>query len=176
MLEKVLELLEKLWTVCTPIAVCFPWQGGVIMRFARPHRVIKPGFHFKWPLVEDYVVTETAISTVRFPPQSLTTKDDKQVQISVAVRYRIADVEKFICDVWDAKDALIDTAMGAVGNCVKDSTYADLMWGNPERGILEEVRKGTKDYGYKIYAVTFGDRVKGRSLRLIMPLPKDLDN
>lgn len=174
--DKILEILDKVWTLATPLVISHPWQGGVIMRFGRYHRSIGPGYHAKWPVIEDYQLTEIALTTIRLPPQSLTTKDDVGVVVSSIVRYRIADVQRFICDVWDQKDVLADTTMGAIGKSVREHTYDELMHGNPERVILEEVRKGVNEYGFKIYAVTFTDRSKARSLRLVMPNTKDLDN
>lgn len=180
MFEKLLDLLEKVWTLATPVVILHPWQGGIVTRWGQYRRTItsepRKFYPVKWPFVEDYALTETCETTMRLPPQSLATKDDVPVVVSSIVRYRVRDVKRFICDVWDQKDVLADLTMGAIARCVRDQTYEELMKGAPEKEVLKAVRDGVNDYGFQIYQVTFTDRCRARSLRLVLPNAKDLDN
>lgn len=176
MIEKILELLEKVWTLATPIVMMHPWQGVVITRFGRHNRTKGPGYWLKMPLLEDYVLYEECETTMRLPPQSLVTKDDVPVVVSSIVKYEIRDGQKFVCNVWDAKDVLADVTMGAIAKCVQKHTYSELMQGEPEAEVLTMAKRGTSKYGFQVNQLTFTDRCRARSLRLVLPNAKDLDN
>jgi regulator of protease activity HflC (stomatin/prohibitin superfamily) len=177
MLEKLLDLLEKVWTIATPIVIMHPWQGVVITRLGRVRRV-KDAFYWpKWPLLEDYHLYEACETTMRLPAQSLTTKDDRAVVVSSIVKYEIRDGAKYVRDVWDAKDALADVAAGAIADWVEEHTYEEWRSGSAKAELLTKVRRGTSKYGFQINALTFPDNSRTRSLRLMMPgVTKDLDN
>lgn len=180
MIEKFLDLLEKIWTLATPVIFLHPWQGGIVTRWGQYRRTISDErrwfYPVKWPFIEDFALTETCETTIRLPPQSIATKDDVPVVVSSIVRYRIRDVKKFICEVWDQKDVLADLTMGAIARTVRSHSYEELMRGDPERDVLKDARAGVNDYGFQIYQVTFTDRSRAKSLRLVMPHAKDLDN
>lgn len=177
MIEKLLELLEKVWTLFAPVIIMNPWQGVVITRFGRVHRVREAGYWLKWPLVEDYHLYEACVTTMRLPPQSLTTKDDRDVVVSSIVKYEVRDGIKYVKDVWDAIDVLADTVMGAIGDYVENHTYAEFRDAAAmKREVLKVVRNDVNDYGFKVRALTFPDKSRTRSLRLVMPNAKDLAN
>lgn len=176
MWEKLLDLLASAGTLATPIVIVHPWQGGVILRLGKYLKTIETGPHLKWPFLEDYVLTETCTTTIRLPPQSLTTKDGHAVVVGCIIKYHVNDVRELICNVWDAKDVLIDVTMGTIGRKIEMNTYDELRSGSPAREVLEAVRKEVNAFGFKVEAVTFTDFSKMRSIRLVQPRAKDLDN
>lgn len=177
MFEKLLDLLEKVWTIATPVVIMHPWQGVVITRLGRVHRVKDAYYWPKWPLVEDYQLYEACETTMRLPVQSLTTKDDVAIVVSSIVKYEIRDGAKYVRDVWDAKDVLADVTAGAIAEWVEEHSHAEWRAGAGRAEILTKVRRGTGKYGFQINALTFPDNSKVRSLRLMMPgVEKDLDN
>lgn len=177
MFEKILELLEKVWTLATPVVIMHPWQGVVITRMGRVHRVKDAGYYLKWPLLEDYILYEACETTMRLPAQSLTTKEDVAVVLSSIVKYEIRDGAKYVRDVWDAKDALADVTAGSISDWIEEHTYAEWRSGVAKKEILTKIKYGTGKYGFQINAITFGDNCKAKSYRLVLPgITKDLDN
>lgn len=177
MIEKLLDLAEKLWTLVTPIVVVHPWQGAGVMRLGLYHRTLGPGYHAKWPLLEDVVETETCETTMRLPPQSLMTKDGKDLVTTGTLRYQLVDVKPYVCDVYDQKDALADNAMGAIASVIRNRTLEQLQdEDGTSRAIIDLVRKRVNKYGFKILNVTLTDFSRARSFRLIQAGPKDLEN
>lgn len=171
------DLLAATGTLLSPVAMVRAWQGGVILRYGRHHRTLTPGYYWKAPFFEDYVLYEACESTERLPQQSLTTKDDVRVVVSSIVKYEIRDGKRYVCDVWDQKDVLADVTMGAIEHGVREHTYKELMEGIPDDKILTKVRRGTSKYGFQINAITFPDRTRAPSVRLMLPgVLKDLDN
>lgn len=176
MFEPIIEILKSAGTLTSPVVIVPAWQGGVILRFGRWHRTLTPGYYWKIPFFEDVVLAERCETTMRLPPQSLTTKDDVSVVVSSIVKYEIRDMKKYVCDVWDQKDVLADVTMGAIAQCVRESTYKDLMDGVPDKEVLTKVKRGVGKYGFEVNQVTFTDRSRARSIRLVVPNAKDLDN
>lgn len=176
MFDWIKDFLAATGTLLSPVVITRPWQGVVISRYGRGHRDKGPGYYWKWPFFEDCHHYECCETTMRLPPQSLLTADGKPVVISSMVKYEIKDGKKYICDVWDAKDVLADVSMGAIAQHVQKHSYAELMQGEPEKKVLTAVKYGTNKYGFQVNAITFTDKSPARSLRLVMPHAKDLDN
>lgn len=176
MLDKLLELFLQFGTLVAPCAVVRVYERGVVLRFGRCHRVLEPGIHWKWPLAEDVTEINTVVTTMRLPPQTLTTNDDVSVVVSAIVKYQITDPVKYLSEIWDAGDVLGDTTMGAIRQAIGNMTYQQLMAESPEKLVIAYVRNEVNQYGFKIYRITFTDLAKVRSYRLIQQAAKDLDN
>ncbi len=176
MIEKILELLKDCWALFTPVVVVFPWESAGILRAGKYHRTCPSGWHWKYPVWEDYIKVDTCITTMRLPPQSLTTKDDTSVVISSVIKYQIRNVKAYVCDILDQKDVLADTTMGAIASLIKTKTYTQLKNTNNGKFIIDAVRQEVNRYGFRVLKITFTDEAKAKSLRLIQAAEKDLDN
>jgi regulator of protease activity HflC (stomatin/prohibitin superfamily) len=165
--DKLLDILVASWHRLCPLEICEAYNHGVVLRFGRVHRVMEPGLHWKWPIVEDVNWVITAVTTLPLPPQTLTTQDDVGVVVAAIIKYEVARPELFATVIWDQRDVLADVTMGAVRQAVSTLKYLDLIANPPEDRILELVRKAVNRYGFKVHAVTFTDVGRVRSLRLI---------
>lgn len=176
MIEKLIELAAQGWNWLTPFVIVVASQNAGVLRFGRYHRTLAPGFHWKWPLVEEANTQNTCVTTLRLPPQTLTTKDFKVVVVAAIVKYQVKDIEPFITEIWDQTDVLADVTMGAVRKVVSAQAYADLIENPPEATVLDLVRKEVNRYGFKVERVTFTDLAEVFSVRLIQAHPKDISN
>jgi membrane protease subunit HflK len=178
MLDKLFDWIDRGWDRLRPFTIVDAWEKGVVLRWGKFHRALEPGFHWKWPLAERVVEITAVETTMRLLPQTLTTKDGVGVVATSVVRYEIKDVEKYTIRIFDAKDVLGDTTMGAVRRVVSTTDYADLMQGStPEDTVSKAVRSDVTQYGFKVHRVTFIDLAKVRSIRLIQADPMaNLDN
>lgn len=176
MFEKLLELLVSGWTALAPFIVIEPWQGGVVLRMGRYHRSIGEGFHWKWPLIEGVYDVPTCTTTMRLPPQTLTTKDGTGVVCAAVIKYAIRDPVPYVTQVMDQVDVLADVTMGAILTAVSEVDYEATRHALPERQVLESVRKQVNKYGFKVEAVTFTDFGKVRSFRLVQEHGANLSN
>ena len=70
---------------------------AVVTRFGEPIKSItSPGLNFKTPFVERVVYFDKRLLVFDAPPDSLLTKDKKQLIIDVYARGRIVDPKKFL--------------------------------------------------------------------------------
>lgn len=165
--DRIFDWIEKGWDRLRFVEEVEAYNRGVVLRFGRYHRTLTPGWHLKWPFVEDVVSVLACITTLPLPPQTLTTQDDVGVVVAAVVKYEIVKPEPYVTDIWDQRDVLADVTMSAVRQAVAAQKYEDLRAQPPEERIVELVRKAVNRYGFKIHAVTFTDLGRVKSLRLI---------
>lgn len=177
-LEKLVEILSNAWERVAPFVIVMPWRHTVILRLGHPVRALGTGFHWKWPLADDPLDVDTAETTMRLPPQSLTTQDLRDVIVTVIVKYRIADPIKYVSAVTDQIDALADVISGETAKAIRGLTLEALLADPPERAVATAVRRRVHRYGFEIVedGITFADLTRGKSLRLVLPVGKDLAN
>lgn len=176
MFEKLIDLLVSAWDRVSPFEVIKDYEGAVVLRFGRYTRTLAPGLHLKIPIVEEAILANTCVSTLRLPPQTLTTKDDVPVVVSAIVKYQIKNVRDYIMAIYDRQDVLADVTMGAIRMAVNGLVYADLVAQPPEDALRTSVRREVGRYGFDVLKVTFTDLGRVKSLRLIQPLPTNIEN
>jgi len=174
MFERVLDFIADSWNILRPAVVVSDFEGGVILRFGRYNREIKPGLHWKYPLADNAMITSTVITTMALRPQTLTTRDDMTIVLSAIVKYHISDVRTYLLDIWDSADVLNDLTLGAIRKIVASVNYKDLQGHLIEEGVLKTIKNEASRYGVDIHKVTFSDLGKVRSLRLITNEPSQL--
>ena len=171
MFERIFDFLASFWNVLRPWVVVDEYEGGVILRFGRYHRVLTPGLHWKVPLADVPVTTSTVITTMALRPQTLTTRDDLTIVISAIVKYHIEDVRAYLLDIWDSADVLNDVTLGAIKEIVALVDYGDLQRKEIEDDVLRTVQEEAKKFGVHVHKVTFSDLGRVRSIRLITNEP-----
>lgn len=176
MFDKLLDLLTSAGGRILPFQVVQVAQHAGVLRFGRYNRTCPPGFHWKIPFVEQFMLEHTSITTLRLQPQTLTTADGVSVVCQATVKYQITDVEKYLTQIWDQVDALADVAMGAIKKVVCAANYDTSAAEAQEGKILELVRKQVNQFGFKIFTVTFTDFGRIRSIRLITHSPVNFEN
>ena len=176
MFERLIDLILQTGERLLPFAIVNAWEKGAVLRLGKLHRVTGPGLVWKIPFAEDVIQHTAVTTTMRLPPQTLTTKDGKAVVVAAVVKYNVADVEKYTTQIWDQHDALADVTMGEIRGAVRDSTFEELLAEPPEKPIATAVRRKISKYGIELEAVTFTDLAAVRSFRLIQQATKDLDN
>ncbi|HXC03243.1 MAG TPA: SPFH domain-containing protein [Bacteroidia bacterium] len=167
MLEWLKGVFEAIWEHLLPFTVIHVYQNAGVLRFGHYHRTLMPGFHWRWPFVEEIYPENIYRTTLALEPQTITTKDDKTVVVGGIVRYRIVDVQPFITEIGNQHDLLRDTSMGAVLRQVRQVELRALLDKPPENVIASDVRRQVKPYGMEIESFTFTDIGQIRTLRLI---------
>ena len=167
MFERVLDFIADFWNILRPVVVVDDFEGGVILRFGRYHREIRPGLHWKFPLIDNAMVTSVVTTTMALPPQTLTTRDDQTIVLSAIVKYDISDVRTYLLDIWDSADVINDLTLGAIREVVASIDYAELRGNQIEEQVLNTIRDEASRYGVNIHKVTFSDLGKVHSIRLI---------
>lgn len=176
MFEKLVELAAQWWMHITPCYTVVPSQNAGVLRLGKYHRTDLPGFHWKWPLIDELNTQDVCVTTMRVPQQTLTTMDRRTIVVGGIIKYRIKDVKPYICDILDQKDVLLDVTMGAVLEEILKRTFDEIMTLPPKKEILDLVREKVNEYGFKVMEFTFTDLGDIITVRLMQPHAKDLAN
>ena len=81
--------------------------------------------------------------------------------------YRIADVQTFLLEVYDAQDALSDMTQSIIKNVVMDKSLEECIDTEIDNLLSKKARVEAKKWGVEIQQVTLTDLAPIRSFRLI---------
>jgi regulator of protease activity HflC (stomatin/prohibitin superfamily) len=171
MFERLIDFFLSLGKDLLPMLVVNEFEEGIVLRFGKYHKSLKAGLHFKIPFVDQVLATTTVTTTMHLNSQSLTTLDGKGIVLRGVVKYKIKDVEKFLLNVYDAKDAIGDVSMGCIKTVVMNKNWADLLSSELDDTITKEVKSECKKWGVDISKVTLTDLAIIKSIRLFNEPP-----
>ena len=165
MFDKLIEFLLQFWAHLMPATVIDQWEEGILLRFGRFVKVVKPGLVWKIPFV-DVVWKHTVITqSIDIPPQSVTTADNKNVVVKGIIRFTISDVKLFLTTITEPKDVLTDTTGGMIREIIEDTNWTDIV--DIDKKLTAEVSKFVKKWGIKVQKVTLTDLQIANSIRII---------
>ena len=167
MLNSLIEFLKTQLNHIIPIGAVYEFQLGIRMRFGRVNKILVPGWWFKIPYIDVIMVEQSVDTTMLLPAQAIVTKDNKQLIVKGSVGYKIVDIEKFYCNVWDTRSAISDRACVIIKDTLssltfemcKDSSIIDSR-------MLEELQLLVVDYGIEIHFVSLVSITESRSFML----------
>lgn len=166
MFEKLIDVILTFGAQLLPIYVIDAFDEGVVLRFGRFLKKAEPGLHWKIPFVDQVVTATIVTTTMHLNSQSLTTKDNKNIVLRAVVKYKVKDIEKFILEVMDSRDAIGDVAMGCIREVVMLREWNDLLNNPIDEIITRQVRLECRRWGVDVAKVTLTDLSITRSLRL----------
>jgi regulator of protease activity HflC (stomatin/prohibitin superfamily) len=166
MFEKLIDVVLSFGAQLLPIYVIDAFDEGVLLRFGKFKYIAKPGLHWKIPFVDQVVTATIVTTTMHLNSQSLTTLDNKNIVLRAVVKYKVKDIEKFILEVMDSRDAIGDVAMGCIREVVMLREWDDLLKNPIDDIITKHVKTECRRWGVEIAKVTLTDLSITRSLRL----------
>ena len=165
MFDKLIDFLLRFWFDLMPMTVIDQWEEGVLLRFGRFVKVVKPGLVWKIPFA-DAVWKHTVITqSIDIPPQSVTTADNKNVVVKGIIRFTISDIKLFLTTITEPKDVLTDTTGGMIRGIIENTKWTDIV--DIDKKLTAEVGKFVKKWGIKVEKVTLTDLQIANSIRII---------
>jgi len=145
-----------------------PYESGLVLRFGKFHRMAQIGWNWIYPLLIERVLTaNVATHTLTIGPQSLKTKDHKQLVITTVITCTISDAKKFILEINGGVAALDDAAPGAVADLVMSSTMEELEKMRLGTRLTNSIRALAEPWGIQVTRVQVVDFSPMRSVRLL---------
>lgn len=167
MFDRLIDLISNWIEQLLPFFIIREYEEAVVLRFGKFHRVAKPGFHWRIPFIDDPMEQHVVVTTLSLPPQSLYTKDKQNIVVKGVIKYRIADIQTFILEVYDAQDAISDMTQSIIKNIVMDKTLDECIDPDIDNLLAKKARVEAKKWGVEIQQVTLTDLAPIRSFRLI---------
>ena len=168
MFDKLIDFLLNLKDELIPIRIINEWEKGIQMRGGKFLRVVEPGIRFKFPFIDHIWTAYTVAQTVDLSPQTLTTKDGKNIVLKGIIRYKVNDPKKYLMSVNSAKDVLVDTVQGVIKQIIENYTWGSDVELNDL--ITEKSAPVVKVWGIKVEQVTLVDFGIIRTYRLMSDL------
>lgn len=167
MFDKLIEVLSQWWSYLMPAVIIPSYEEAVLLRNGKFKKVLKPGFHVKLPILDEVISQHVVVTTLSLAPQSLYTKDQKNIVVKGVIKYKIADVKVFLLEVFDAKDALSDMTQSIIKNIIISTSLEDCIDPEIDNLLTKKVRVEARKWGVDIQQVTLTDIAPIRSFRLI---------
>ena len=171
MIDKLVQFLIDIVELFFFIRVIDCFDEGVLLRFGKFSKVLKPGWHLVFPFSIDEVLRETVVvSTMSLGMQSLTSKDGKAITVQAVIQYKINDIKKLLLNVDDHEAAVADRCSGAIRPILAGLNLEDLLEldATTTNDLLRpECRKVTTRWGVDITNVSLPDLTTVRTIRLL---------
>ena len=169
--DKLVELLRSFGRLFVFWYIVDPYERGLVLRLGKFHRMAKSGLNWIWPFVIERVLTaNVAVHTLVVGPQSLMTKDGKQVVITTVITCTVEEARAFILEINGGMTALDDAATGVVSKLVMGNNLEDLLKMDISNELSKDVRRFAKPWGVGITRVQLSDFTTMRSLRLLQSM------
>lgn len=167
MFDKLVDLALQFIELFFVCRIVDQWEKGVVLRFGRFHRLVKPGLVWVCPLsIERVILEDTYRKVANLVPQSLTTADGKGVILSAVVTYRIRDAKRVILHAGGHEEAIVAAVPGTIGELVMGSNWSDLNTEEFRATVTTTANAVAKGWGVEVEEVRFSNLVAARSLRL----------
>lgn len=143
------------------------YEGAVVLRLGRFHRVLDPGFHWVIPFnIERTMGDIVKPTTHALKPQSLTTSDGVGVVVSGIITRTITDIRTALLECEGVETVITDSADGVIASQVRNATWEELHTDEFAAKVKSAIHKRAKEYGVSIQRFQWHDCAKSRSLRL----------
>ena len=145
-----------------------PNEAGVRITAGKKVKEIGPGWWFYWPLVHDLLWCTVVSQVVDIAPQSLRTKDAKNLTISLTMRYSIPDARMALLNVHSYDQALQNLTRGVAAEYFNQHTLAEC-WDIATMAdqAKQMVQKAARGWGVKIEELYVDEITEAISVRLM---------
>lgn len=168
MLDKLVQFLIDIIDLFRFWVVIDQYERAVQLRLGKFKRELEPGFWFQIPLHIDRTLhANVTVETAHVGPQSVTTKDGKEVVLGSVVTYHIENIRTFLLDVEGGHQVIEDSTLGTQAEYVRSKTWDELCIMNVGNELAKRVRNRAKRYGVAVDDVQLSDLTRSKSLRLI---------
>ena len=171
MFDKLIDLIKQFGRFFVFWYVMDPYEGGVILRMGKYHRMSKVGWNWLLPfIIERQLGCNIATHTLVVGPQSLMTKDGKQIVITTVITCTVEDPKEFILEINGGMTALDDAATGVVSRLIMEHTLEEILAMDISNELTKDVRRFAKPWGVGISRVQLSDFTVMRSIRLLQSM------
>lgn len=171
MFDRLIDLIIQFARLFQVFAVLRCYQGGVILRFGKFHRMAKVGVNWVLPFtIDELIHCNIVVETMLVGPQSLVTKDARSVVISTVVTFKVEDPKVFLLEIEGANRVIEDSTFGEVSDWVTERTWQELVESDVANKLSIKLRRRAKAYGVDVQRVQVVDLTPSRSIRLMQSI------
>lgn len=143
------DLINQISRIFQWWVTIMPWEQAIRVRFGKRTKLLNAGLHFKIPFFDSVYVQTTRLRVTNLPLQTVSTKDEKTITITLALGYSIVDIQKLFNTLYHPELTLSNICTGEISEYI--STH-DLQECRPiilEEAVYKKLEQ-FKDYGIQI--------------------------
>lgn len=147
------------------------FEEGVLLSWGKFKRILKPGTHLKWPIMDYCYSTIVKYDTISIDEVNITTSDGLTITIGCIIEYDVEDVRKFLIETNDAKSNMKDVCRGVLSNVLEDCTWDEITKKTTMNKVKRMLESKYNDMGVRMKDVMFTDKCKTKALKLFTTRP-----
>ena len=168
MLDRLVELVIQFVDLFFFTRVVDQWERGIVLRFGKLARKVKPGLRFVAPFgIERLLLESVYARPAVLESQSLTTADGVSVVITPIVLFQVRDAAKLLLKSGGQEEAVVDAVAGVVTAHVTGAKWADLTTDEFRATVVADAAANARVWGIDIRNITWKDLVQTPTYRLI---------
>lgn len=135
------------------------YERGILFKYGKFAKILKPGWHFVFPLTHSYRKVDIRTKAVDVPEQEAITRDNVSIKINAVLYYKIFDAAKSVLAVQNFDFAVSQLAQTTMRNIVGSVTLDELLTEREKLSseICNIVDQETDPWGIKIENVELKD-------------------
>lgn len=166
MFEQFGAWLADRWNDIWPIVVIPCYEEGVRLRLGKHVETLEGGrAYWKIPFVDDILTENILMTTISLPYQKAETKDRVELVVATVLKYRIDDITKYLLEVNEPEDVLMDMPAGIIREEIEKVDRKDVTGQDAE--VKRRIRAEAKKSGIFIMEVTYTTRAQLNTMVLM---------
>lgn len=135
------------------------YERGILFRFGRFSKILRPGWHFVFPIIHSYKKVDIRTKAVDVPEQEAITRDNVSIKINAVLYYKVFDASKAILAVQNYNYAVGQLAQTTMRNIVGSVSLDELLTEREKLSleICKIVDAETDPWGIKVENVELKD-------------------
>lgn len=117
-----------------------PWESAIRVRFGKNPKLLKHGINFRLPFFDRIFVQSTRLHTVYSTGQTITTRDNKILTLSMTILYTIDDIMKLYMSLSTPDVVLQSLVEGTISKIVSQTNSYELTSSLLENKVSEIVK------------------------------------
>ena len=158
------------WILLISIKQVDEYQRGILFSFGKFARILKPGWHLVFPIVNRVVKVDIRTKTVDVPEQEAITRDNVSIRINAVLYYKIFDASKAVISVENYNYAVSQLAQTTMRNIVGSVTLDELLSERDKLStqICQIVDEATDPWGIKVENMELKDIALPEELKRVI--------
>ena len=166
MFDKLIDFLISIGKDLLPYVLVEHTNKAVRLRFGKlQDKVLEAGIHLKLPFFDTIWETTIITQSLDMNPQSICTRNGRNVVVKAIIRYRVEDVKIYLTSISQPHDVLIDTTQGMIREIIENMRWDEIY--GLDAILTKKVGAFVKRWGIKVERVTLTDLASINSLRII---------
>ena len=146
------------------------YERGILFKRGKYAKVLEPGWHVIWPIIESCKKIDIRTRAVDVPEQVAITSDNVSIKINAVIYYKVFDAGKALCEVENFQYAVGQLAQTTMRNVVGTVTLDQLLTDREKisLNICNIIDKATDPWGVKVENVELKDISLSQEMQRVM--------